>query len=533
MVGTGGSATGEWTRESPQPNGAIAIGSGGVAPLSQPGPSPSRRRPRSALRARACGEQRWHRENPSSFDWRGVFCCPAQAGGAAPAAAFTQTLNGGAMATRKFYLDESEMPTAVVQHRRGPADAAAAAAPPGNARADRPGGAGAALPDGADQAGSQHRALHRRSRTRCARSTSIWRPTPLIRATFLEKALDTPAHIYYKYEGVSPSGSHKPNTAVAQAYYNKQEGVKRIATETGAGQWGSSLAFACQHVRHRVQGLHGEGQLRPEAVPPLDDASSGAARWSPAPARTPTPAAPSLAEDPDSTRLARHRHQRGRRGRGHARGHEVLAGQRAQPRPAAPDRHRPGGDQADGDGRASTRTSSSAARAAARTSPGSCSRSCRSGSTGAPQDPLPRRRAGILPEPDEGRIPLRLRRHRRPDAADEDVHARPHVHAAGHPRRRAALPRHGAACSATCTTSGYIEARAYPQNPCFEAAILFARTEGIIPAPESSHAIRGAIDEALAAKEAGESRVILFNLSGHGLLDLAGLRRLPRRPPRR
>src|SRR6185312_1472475 len=74
----------------------------------------------------------------------------------------------------------------------------------------------------------------------------IWRPSPLIRATFLEKALDTPAHIYYKYEGVSPSGSHKPNTAVAQAYYNKQEGVTRIATETGAGQWGSSLAFACQ-----------------------------------------------------------------------------------------------------------------------------------------------------------------------------------------------------------------------------------------------------------------------------------------------
>src|SRR5665213_979393 len=74
----------------------------------------------------------------------------------------------------------------------------------------------------------------------------LWRPTPLYRARRLERALDTPAHIYYKYEGVSPAGSHKPNTAVAQAYYNKQEGVKRIATETGAGQWGSSLAFACQ-----------------------------------------------------------------------------------------------------------------------------------------------------------------------------------------------------------------------------------------------------------------------------------------------
>ena len=76
---------------------------------------------------------------------------------------------------------------------------------------------------------------------------SIWRPTPMYRAYGLEKALDTPAKIYYKYEGVSPSGSHKPNTAIPQAYYNKQEGVKRITTETGAGQWGSALSFACQH----------------------------------------------------------------------------------------------------------------------------------------------------------------------------------------------------------------------------------------------------------------------------------------------
>ncbi len=78
----------------------------------------------------------------------------------------------------------------------------------------------------------------------------LYRPTPLHRAYRLEKALDTPAKIYYKYEGVSPAGSHKPNTAIAQAYYNKKEGVKRIATETGAGQWGSALALACQYVWH-------------------------------------------------------------------------------------------------------------------------------------------------------------------------------------------------------------------------------------------------------------------------------------------
>ena len=89
----------------------------------------------------------------------------------------------------------------------------------------------------------------------------LWRPTPLYRARRLEKALDTPAHIYYKYEGTSPAGSHKPNTAVPQAYYNKQAGMRRLATETGAGQWGSALSLACQHVRAGVHGLHGEGEL--------------------------------------------------------------------------------------------------------------------------------------------------------------------------------------------------------------------------------------------------------------------------------
>ena len=90
---------------------------------------------------------------------------------------------------------------------------------------------------------------------------TLWRPTPLMRAVRLEKALQTPAHIYYKYEGVSPAGSHKPNTAVAQAYYNKVAGTKRLATETGAGQWGASLALGLQTVRAGMQRLHGQGQL--------------------------------------------------------------------------------------------------------------------------------------------------------------------------------------------------------------------------------------------------------------------------------
>ena len=128
----------------------------------------------------------------------------------------------------------------------------------------------------------------------------LWRPTPLYRARRLEKALDTPAHIYYKYEGTSPAGSHKPNTAVAQAYYNKQAGIKRLATETGAGQWGSALSLACQHVRPGVHRLHGAGQLRPEALPPHDDEHLGRARSSPARATAPTSGRAVLAAHPDS-----------------------------------------------------------------------------------------------------------------------------------------------------------------------------------------------------------------------------------------
>ena len=98
-----------------------------------------------------------------------------------------------------------------------------------------------------------------------------WRPSPLLRARRLEKALDTPAHIYYKYEGVSPAGSHKLNTAVAQAYYNKQEGTKHLSTETGAGQWGSALAMACSFFGLDCKVYHGARELRPEALPARAD----------------------------------------------------------------------------------------------------------------------------------------------------------------------------------------------------------------------------------------------------------------------
>ena len=149
------------------------------------------------------------------------------------------------MAMRKFFLNESEMPT---HWYNVAADLKTPPPPPLHPATHEPIGPEALAPlfpmELIKQEVSTERYIPIPEQVR--EILTVWRPSPLIRATFLEKALDTPAKIYYKYEGVSPSGSHKPNTAVAQAYYNKQEGVKRIATETGAGQWGSSLAFACQ-----------------------------------------------------------------------------------------------------------------------------------------------------------------------------------------------------------------------------------------------------------------------------------------------
>ena len=196
----------------------------------------------------------------------------------------------------------------------------------------------------------------------------LWRPIAAYRARRLEKALGTPAHIYYKYEGVSPAGSHKPNTAIAQAYYNKKEGVTRLSHRDRRGPVGLGAGAGVPDVRHAVQGLHGQGLLPAEAVSPDHDGDLGRpGRGQPQPRHAVGQEGPRAG--PELARLARHRHQRGRRGRRHARRHEVLARQRAQPRADAPDRHRPRGQEAAREGRRRGRTSSSAAPAAAPTSP--------------------------------------------------------------------------------------------------------------------------------------------------------------------
>jgi tryptophan synthase beta chain len=172
-----------------------------------------------------------------------------------------------------------------------------------------------------------------------------WRPSPLFRARRLEKALDTPAHIYYKYEGVSPAGSHKLNTALPQAYYNKKEGTKHLSTETGAGQWGSALAMACAFfgLDCKVYMVRVSYDQKPYRRA-LMEAFGASVTASPS-NETESGSASGL------ERLAGHRDFRGRGSGRQGSEHQVRAGQRVESRPAAPDGDWPGGDRADGPGR--------------------------------------------------------------------------------------------------------------------------------------------------------------------------------------
>jgi tryptophan synthase beta chain len=420
------------------------------------------------------------------------------------------------MTTRKFYLNESELPT---HWYNIAADLKNPPAPPLHPATHQPVGPEALAPlfpmELIKQEVSAERFIAIPEEVR--EILNIWRPSPLIRATFLEKALDTPAHIYYKYEGVSPSGSHKPNTAVAQAYYNKQEGVKRIATETGAGQWGSSLAFACKlfGIECKVYMVKVSYNQKPYrrsmmqlwggSVVASPSADTNAGRGI-------------LAEDAENSGslgiaiseavedAAKREDTKYSLGSvlNHVLLHQTVIGQEAMKQMEMAGEYPDvvigcagGGSNAAGllfpflreklDGRKDTRFLA--------VEPASCPSLTKGeyrydfGDT-----------AGLTPL-----MKMYTLGH---------TFMPPGIHAGG--------LRYHAMAPLICQLydEGWIEARAYPQNPCFEAATLFAQTEGIIPAPESSHAIRAAIDEALAAKEAGQSKTILFNLSGHGLLDL-------------
>ena len=347
---------------------------------------------------------------------------------------------------------------------------------------------------------------------------ALWRPTPLLRAVRFEKALKTPAHIYYKYEGASPAGSHKVNTSVAQAYFNKVAGTKRLATETGAGQWGASLAMACklfglecnvymvkvsyQHKPYRRMLMHTWGAtVHPS---PSDQTEFGRKM---------------LAEDPhcpgslgiaiseaieDTIKTPNTKYSLGSV-LNHVCLHQTVIGQETiqQMEIAGED-------------------------------PDVIFGCCGGGSNFAGLAfPFIRRKlagkkqyriVGVEPSA----CPTLTKGELRYDFGDTaetmpllmmytlgHQFMPPAIHSGG-------LRYHGMSPMVSHAVKlGLMEAQAFHQTEVFEAATLFAQTEGLIPAPESAHAIAAVAKEAIDAREAGQKRVILFNLSGHGLLDLS------------
>ena len=237
----------------------------------------------------------------------------------------------------------------------------------------------------------------------------IWRPTPLVRATGLEKALDTPAKIYFKNESVSPAGSHKPNTAVPQAYYNYKQGIRRLTTETGAGQWGSAIAFAGRHFGIDVEVYMVRVSYDQKPYRRLMMQTWGAQCF-PSPSDRTASGRAALAKDPAcSGSLGLAISEAVEMALQHPRRHALLPGQRTEPRAAAPDRHRTGSRRADGDGRRRAGRGDRLLR-----------RRQQLRRTGLPvsekeadrRQPGPRRgrRTRQLPETHAGSLPVRLRR---------------------------------------------------------------------------------------------------------------------------
>jgi tryptophan synthase beta chain len=331
----------------------------------------------------------------------------------------------------------------------------------------------------------------------------LWRPTPLVRAERLERELGTPARIYFKDESVSPAGSHKPNTAVAQAFYNKQEGITRLATETGAGQWGSSLAFACAQfdIECMVYMVRASYEQKPYRKAMME---MWGAEVVPSPVDDPTHPGSLGAAISDAVRDAAQRddsHYALGSVLNHVLLHQTIIGLEAKEQLAAAGETAPdvvlsscGGGSNLG-GIAFPFVEDADVRLLA-IEPSSCP-TLTEGSFDYDFGDV----AGMTPL-----LPMFTLGH---------DFVPPSIHAGG-------LRYHGdSPIISKLVKDGRMEANAYPQGKVFEAAVQFARTEGKIPAPETAHAVRGAIDEALAAKETGEERVILFNFSGHGHLDMA------------
>lgn len=346
----------------------------------------------------------------------------------------------------------------------------------------------------------------------------LYRPTPLFRARRLEKALKTPAHIYYKYEGWSPPGSHKPNTAIAQAYYNKKEGVKRLTTETGAGQWGSALAFACKLLGlectvYMVKVSYHQKPYRRVLM------ETWGAEVTPSPSERTNAGRQILEKDPDSPGslgiaiseavedAATHDDAKYSLGSvlNHVLLHQTVIGLEAKKQMEIVGEYPDvvigcigGGSNLAGlsfpfihdklSGKSGPRVVAVEPTACPTLTKGVYAYDFGDTAKLAPMVKMYTLGHDFVPPP---------------------------IHAGG-------LRYHGdAPLVCLLYDEGLIEAKAYHQNPVFEGAILFSHTEGIVPAPEAAHAVKAAIDEAIAARESGEKKVILFNLSGHGYFDLS------------
>jgi tryptophan synthase beta chain len=351
---------------------------------------------------------------------------------------------------------------------------------------------------------------------------ALYRPSPLYRAHRLERSLDTPAHIYYKYEGGSPPGSHKPNTALAQAFYNKEEGGKRLATETGAGQWGSALAFAGAvfGLEVKVYMVRVSYDQKPYRRVLMETYGASVV---PSPSPDTNYGRAVLAKEPDSPGslgiaiseavedAATRDDTKYSLGSvlNHVLLHQTVIGQEALEQMAM------AGERPD------------------------IVIACAGGGSNFGGLTLPFAGQKLRGEADYRIIAVE------PEAAPSmtrGVYAYDfgdtgqltplvRMHTLGHdfvpePIHAGGLRYHGMAPLVSHLKElGVIEARAVHQRPTFEAGLRFARTEGIVPAPESAHAVRAAIDEALVARQEGQKRVILFNLSGHGHFDLSAYER--------
>ena len=343
-----------------------------------------------------------------------------------------------------------------------------------------------------------------------------WRPTPLYRANNLEKLLDTPARIYYKYEGGNATGSHKLNTALAQAYYNKKAGIRRIATETGAGQWGSALSMACNHfgLECTVYMVKVSYQQKPYRRSFME---TFGAKVHASPSTLTNSGRKILEEDPNSTGslgiaiseavedAATHDDTNYSLGSvlNHVGMHQTVIGLEAKAQLEKIDEYPDvifaccgGGSNFSGMAFPFLKDKFEGKKVrAVAVEPSAC----------------PTLTKGVFAYDygDTAKMaPIARMYTLGHDFVPEDIHA-------------GGLRYHGdSPIVSQLYHDGIIEAMAYGQKSVFDAAVMFAQSEGIIPAPESAHAVKAAIDEAILARESGKSEVILFNLSGHGYFDM-------------